>query len=420
MLLTNVGQLVVPENAAPARGRRMRAVDCIFDAAVFVQAGKIARFGAAEKVLADAAVKNARPALKVIDCGGRVVTPGLVDPHTHPVFMRPRLVDFEQRIQGASYEQIAKAGGGIRSSVDPVRLASVDALAQAVLAALDRMLEHGTTTVECKSGYGLRWDAEQRSLLAIRAASQKWPGTVVATFLGAHVVPKEFQNRRKEYVTSLCRDMIPLVAREGLAKYVDVFIERGAFTAAEAEQIFAAAAAHGLQVRAHVGQLSPADLKPLFRFQPASLDHLDYISAKDRKLLGGKASGTIAILVPGANYFLGGKSYPDARALIDAGAPVALATDYNPGTSPLLNMQMAMSLACTQLRMTPAEAIVASTLNAAASLGLGDAKGRVANGAHADFAIFDCEDYREIPYWFGSNRCWMSIVRGNVAWTQTS
>jgi imidazolonepropionase len=413
LLLYNIGQLVQTMTGSPARRKDMRAIECVENAAVFIGGEEIVGMGESDFVMPHPIRKGSESKTLAIDCGGRVVMPGLVDAHTHPVFAEPRLIDFEKRIKGASYEQIAKAGGGIRSSVAKVRATDEAALAKKTRVALDRMLEHGTTTIECKSGYGLSWESERKSLRAIKSAAKGFPGTVVSTFLGAHVVPKEYQSKRKEYVTALCQEMIPGVAREKLAEFADVFIDTGAFTTAEAVRIFEAATSHGLKVRAHVGQLSKAELKPLLRFEPASLDHCDHLKDSELKLLA--KSGTIATLVPGANYFLG-KPYPDARRLIDNGVPVALATDYNPGSSPMLNMQMAMSLACTQMKMTPAEAVVAATLNSAHSLGFGRQKGSIEPMKHADLAIFDCDDYREVPYWFGSNRCWMTITKGKIAW----
>ena len=413
LLLYNIGQLVQTMTGSSARRKDMRAIECVENAAVFIGGEEIVGMGESDFVLPHPIRKQSESKALAIDCGGRVVMPGLVDAHTHPVFAEPRLIDFEKRIKGATYEQIAKAGGGIRSSVAAVRKAEEADLAQTTRSALERMLEHGTTTVECKSGYGLSWESERKSLRAIKAAAKGFSGTVVSTFLGAHVVPKEYQAKRKEYVDALCQQMIPAVEREKLAEFVDAFIDSGAFTTAEAVRIFEAATSHDLKVRAHVGQLSAAELKPLLRFEPLSLDHCDHIKDSELKLLA--KSRAVATLVPGANYFLG-KPYPDARRLIDNGVPVALATDYNPGSSPMLNMQMAMSLACTQMKMTPAEAVVAATLNGAHSLGLGRQKGSVEPMKHADLAIFDCDDFREIPYWFGSNRCWMTITKGKIAW----
>ena len=291
-------------------------------------------------------------------------------------------MDFEKRIEGASYEEIAAAGGGIRSSLEGVRTAGKRVLAEKVLAVLRDMAAHGTTTVEAKSGYGLTVESELKSLEAIRDAASRWPGTVVATLLGAHVVPKEFQGRSQKYVEIVCKEMIPQAAKRKLAQFVDVFCDQGAFTAAETEQIFEAAEQHGLSVRAHMGQLSETLLRPFLRFNPASFDHMDHVNDDDIAQLA--KHDTVATLVPGANYFLGLKEYPQARKLIDAGVPVALATDYNPGTSPTLSMPMAMSLACTHMKMSPAEAIAAATINGAWALRVADRKGTIEPGKDAD------------------------------------
>jgi imidazolonepropionase len=275
------------------------------------------------------------------------------------------------------------------------------------------MAAHGTTTVEAKSGYGLTVESELKSLEVIRDAAKQWPGTVISTLLGAHVVPKEFQGCSQKYVEAVCKEMIPQAAKRKLAQFVDVFCEQGAFTAAETEQIFAAAKQHGLSVRAHMGQLTETLLQPFLRFDPASFDHMDHVNEDDIAELAKR--NTVATLVPGANYFLGLREYPQARKLIDAGVPVALATDYNPGTSPTLSMPMALSLACTQLKMTPAEAIAAGTINGAWALRVAERKGTIEPGKDADLAVFAVADYREIPYWFGANRCAMTVMGGAVA-----
>jgi imidazolonepropionase len=329
------------------------------------------------------------------------------------VFVSPRLVDFEKRIEGASYEQITDAGGGIRSSLEGVRNSSKSVLKAKVLQALRDMAAQGSTTVEAKSGYGLTLESELKSLEAIREAASSWPGTVVSTLLGAHVVPKEFQGRSQNYVEIVCREMIPRAAKRNLAQFVDVFCDKGAFTSEETEQIFAAAQEHKLPVRAHMGQLSETSLGPFLQFHPVSFDHMDHVSDADVAQLA--KLDTVATLVPGANYFLGLKKYPNARRLIDAGVPVALATDYNPGTSPTVSMPMAMSLACTQLRMTPAEAICAATINGAWALRLAGRKGSIEPGKDADLAVFDVQDHREIPYWYGTNRCQATVLNGIVA-----
>lgn len=414
LLLANIGQLLtldIPSKTiGPCRAGELRELGIIEEGAVLCLAGKIVSLGKTKDALRDPWLKKNRKRIVEIDCTGKVVIPGFVDSHTHPVFVSPRLIDFEKRIEGASYADIAAAGGGIRSSLEGVRAAGKSELADKVLSALREMAAHGTTTVEAKSGYGLTVEAELKSLEAIKQATASWPGTVVPTLLGAHVVPKEFQGRSQKYVETVCKEMVPQAARRKLAQFVDVFCDQGAFTAEETEQIFEAAERCGLSVRAHMGQLSETRLAPFLRFHPASFDHMDHVNDDDIAQLA--KHDTIATLVPGANYFLGLKEYPKARKLIDAGVPVALATDYNPGTSPTLSMPMAMSLACTHMRMSPAEAIAAATINGAWALRIADRKGSIETGKDADLAVFDVEDYREIPYWFGSNRCELTVMNG--------
>jgi imidazolonepropionase len=416
LLLANIGQLVTlrcgSTNIGPRRGVDLKELGIIEDGAVLCLGGRITSVGTAKDALRDSWLKRNRRRVTEIDCSGKVVLPGFVDSHTHPVFVEPRLVDFEKRVEGASYEEIAATGGGIRSSVEAVRKASKGALAARVAAALEEMAAHGTTTVEAKSGYGLTVGSELKSLEAIREAASRWPGTVVATLLGAHVVPKEFQGCSQKYVELVCKDMIPRVARRKLAQFVDVFCDRGAFTAEETEQIFEAAGNHGLRVRAHMGQLSETALSPFLRFNPASFDHMDHVNDADIAQLAKR--DIVATLVPGANYFLGLNKYPNARRLIDAGVPVALATDYNPGTSPTISMPMAMSLACTHMKMSPAEAVSAATINGAWALRLAERKGSIEPGKDADLAIFSVKDFREIPYWFGANHCALTVLNGVV------
>ncbi len=419
LLLVNIRQLLtlhVSGKPGPRRGPDLKELGIIEDGAVLCLGGKIVSAGTTKDALRDPWLKKNRKKVLEIDCAAKVVLPGFVDSHTHPVFIGPRLVDFEKRIEGASYEEIAAAGGGIRSSLESVRAAGKRVLAEKVLCAFHNMAAYGTTTVEAKSGYGLTVDSELKSLEAIREAANSWPGTVVSTLLGAHVVPREFQGRSQKYVEVVCKEMIPQAAKRKLAQFVDVFCDQGAFTAAETEQIFAAAEQHGLSVRAHMCQLTETVLRPFLRFNPASFDHMDHVNEDDIAQLA--RHDTIATLVPGANYFLGLREYPQARKLIDAGVPVALATDYNPGTSPTLSVPMAMSLACTHMKMSPVESIAAATINGAWALRVADRKGTIEPGKDADLAVFAVEDYREIPYWFGVNRCAMTVINGAVAYPQ--
>jgi imidazolonepropionase len=415
LLLVNIRQLLTlaaGRNDGPRRSADLRELGIIEDGAVLCVGGKIVSVGKTKDALRDPWVRKNRKSIVEIDCAGKVVLPGFVDSHTHPVFVSPRLADFEKRVAGVTYEQIAAAGGGIRSSVDGVRKAGKAQLAEKVLAALQEISSHGTTTVEAKSGYGLSLEAELKSLEAIRAAAAKWPGTVVPTLLGAHVFPSEFQGNPQEYVALVCEQMIPQAAKRKLAQFVDVFCDAGAFGEEDSVKIFEAARRNGLQVRAHISQLARTPLKHLLRFDPASLDHLDHLDAADVSLLAG--SNTVATLVPGANYFLGLGKYPPARKLIDAGAAVALATDYNPGSSPTASMPFVLSLACTQMKMSPAEAISAATINGAWALSLQERKGSIEPGKDPDLAIFDVADYREIAYWVAANRCTYTVLNGQL------
>ncbi len=414
LLLVNIGQLltVSAEGSGPRRGTALLELGIIEDGAVLCVGGKIVSVGKTKDAFRDPWVRKNRTEFEEIDCAGKVVLPGFVDSHTHPVFVSPRLVDFEKRIAGATYEQIAAAGGGIRLSVDGVRKAGKTQLAEKVLTALQGISSYGTTTVEAKSGYGLSLDAELKSLEAIRAAAGKWAGTVVPTLLGAHVVPQEFQDQPQKYVALVCERMIPQAAERKLAEFVDVFCDSGAFIEEDSVKIFESARRNGLQVRAHISQLTRTPLKRLLTFDPASLDHLDHLDDDDISLLAG--SNTVASLVPGANYFLGLREYPPARKLIDAGVAVALATDYNPGSSPTASMPFVLSLACTQMKMSPAEAVSAATINGAWALRLQERKGSIEPGKDADLAVFEVEDYREIAYWVAADHCAYTVLNGQL------
>jgi imidazolonepropionase len=403
----------------------------IEDGAVLIAENKIVAVGETDHIGRHELLKSGP--VEEVDCRGKVVLPGFVDSHTHPVFTAPRLVDFEKRIAGANYEEIAAAGGGIRASLRGVRESSREQLAEHVLRALNEMASQGTTTVEAKSGYGLSFEAEIKSLEAIRDAARQWRGTVVPTLLGAHVVAPEHRENPEEYVRIVCEEMIPAVAGlklaedkeergfgtpegktlhrpERLAEFVDVFCERGAFSMQQSQRILRTAVEYGLGVRVHVCQLTSAELGPLLAFHPASLDHMDFVSDADLAPLA--KSDTVATLLPAANYFLGLQSFPPARKLIEAGVAVALATDYNPGTAPTPSMPFVLSAACTHMKMSPAEAITAATYNGACALRLQSIKGSLEPGKDADIAVFDASDYRELAYWFGVNRCW-KVVPGN-------
>ncbi|MGB8888048.1 MAG: imidazolonepropionase [Candidatus Korobacteraceae bacterium] len=407
-LLTHASQLLTLRGGDTSlrRGAQMRGLGIIENGAVLIASGKIVAVGTTDEIAKHELAKQADE----IDCRGKVVLPGFVDSHTHPVFTAPRLIDFEKRIAGASYEEIAEAGGGIRASLRGVREASKEYLAEYIVRALDEMAAQGTTMVEAKSGYGLSFEAEMKSLEAIREASHQWPGTVVPTLLGAHVIAPEHRDHPEEYVRIICHDMIPTAAKLKLAEFVDVFCERGAFSLEQSQEILRTAVDYNLGVRAHVCQLTPAKLAPLLEFHPTSFDHMDYVSDEDVAILA--KLDIVATLLPAANYFLGLELFPPARKLLESGVAVALATDYNPGTAPTPSMPFVLSVACTHMKMLPAEAITAATYNGACALRLQGRKGSIEPGKDADIAIFDAEDYRELAYWFGVNRCRETFLNG--------
>ena len=415
LLLTNIGQLLTMRqprgNERPRRGHELSEIGIIHDASVLCLNGRIVAAGP-ESAISAQLTSEYRAKLESFDCNRGVVAPGFVDSHTHPVFVSPRLIDFEKRIHGSTYEEIARAGGGIRSSLEGVRSATEDELSKRVLGTLQHMQKSGSTTVEAKSGYGLTVEAELKSLRAIRCAAKQWAGTAVPTLLGAHVVPSEYHGNSNAYIDVVCNEMIPKAAQEKSAKFVDVFCERGAFNIEQTQRIFQAARKAGLGTRAHICQFTPQDLSTLASFEPASYDHLDCLTDKDLAALAHQ--NTIATLLPGASYFLA-HSYPMARRLIDAGAAIALATDFNPGTSPTTSMPLMLSIACTQMRMSPAEAIAAATINGAHALRLADRKGTIEAGKDADLAVFDVRDYREICYWFGTENCRATVSNGNLS-----
>lgn len=407
-LVVNCSQLLLMSGPdRPRAGKEMSSLTPVRDGAVLVEDGKILAAGLRDVVMRREEAARAR----LIDAGGRVVLPGFVDSHSHPVFAAPRLDDFEGRLKGASYADLAAKGGGILFTVNGVRGASEDALAQGLAERAARFLECGTTTLEAKSGYGLDADNELKLLRVIKRAAAASPLELVPTVLGAHAVPPELKGRADEYIERVCSQLIPAAAKDKLAAFADVFCEKGYFSVEQAKKVFEAARKAGLGVKVHAEQLSRSgSVEAALAAGAVSIDHLDCVEQKDIEALAA-ASPSVAVLVPGSNYFLG-KPYPPARRLIDAGAAVALATDFNPGTCPCWDMRMILSIACTQMRMSPAEGLIAATVNGAWALGLGKSHGSLEPGKQADLICYDAQDYRELPYYFGSTGVAWTMKRG--------
>jgi imidazolonepropionase len=408
-LITGCSQLLTLRGSVPRRGKALSELGIIRDGAILVHNDRIAAVGLRRRIEKLPAARKSEK----LDLKGKVVLPGFVDSHTHLIFPKSRALEYEDRIAGATYEQIARKGGGIRSTVKHCRNASVDSLKTRALANLDIFAANGTTTIESKSGYGLDWKTELKILLLLAALHQEHPIDIHRTFLGAHVVPPEFRAHPEKYVDLLVERWIPTVAITGLAEFCDVFCDRGAFTLEQSRRILMAGRAGGLVPRIHAEQLANTGASRLaIEVAAASADHLEKLNAGDIRALS--LSNVVCTLLPGCCFHLGLTHYGPARKLIDEGAIVGLATDFNPGTSPTMSMPMILSLACTQMRMTPAEAITAATINPAYSLRVHDRVGSIEVGKFADLAAFDVADYREIPYYFGVNLCTMTMKRGAI------
>ena len=364
----------------------------------------------------DVIAKQALSDTEVVDATGRVVLPGFVDAHAHPVFGGSRVDEFEMRAQGATYEEIAAAGGGIRSTVGKTRAATEDHLLAQAIKHTDWFLRCGTTTIEAKSGYGLSVEDEIKILRVVRRLNQETPVEFVPTFLGAHAVPEEFQSAPERYVSLVIDEMLPRIAQERLAEFCDVFCEQGYFDLATSRRILSAAKECGLGIRMHADQLTNGGGAGLAaELGAVTADHLEQTEAPGIAAM--KGAGVQPVLLPASVYALGKTRYPRARDMIEAGLAVVLATDFNPGSSPTPSMAMVLSLAATQIKMTPAEGVSAATINAAYSLNRGDRIGSLESGKHANFAIFDCEDYRELAYWFGFPQTHSVYVQGERVWS---
>lgn len=410
LAVINCSQLVTL--AGPARprvGAELRELGIIKNGALLVKDGRIEKTGSTDDI-----GPLVTGDCETVDAGGRVVMPGFVDAHTHAVFAGNRVAEFEERAQGATYQEIAARGGGIQSTVNATRAATVDELVAAGRRYSDWFLRTGTTTVEAKSGYGLTLEDELKILRAIKRLDHETSLRYVATFLGAHSIPTEYKSRRDEYVKLLIDEMLPRVAAEKLAEFCDVFCEDKVFTNDESWKILSAARCHGLGLRMHADQLSlSGGAKLAAELGAVTADHLEHTDAEGIAAL--KSAGVQPVLLPGSVYALGSSRYPAAREMIDAGLAIVLATDFNPGSSPTPSMPMVLSIASTHMGVTPAEGITATTINAAYSLNRGQEIGSLEPGKSADFVIHDAEDYREVSYFFGIEHPWRTYAGGRLA-----
>ena len=414
LVVTHASQLATPIFSTgadgPAFGGGLLVLE---DAAVASHEGRIVAIGSTEDVLARI---DATDAMR-LSAHGQLVIPGFVDAHTHPVFAATREQEFELRIQGKSYQEIARAGGGIKSSVRRVRQASEAELLEMGKRHLDLFLRHGTTTIEAKSGYGLSVEDELKLLRVIKELNRQHDVELVPTFLGAHEIPDKYKDRRDYYIDLIIREMIPAVVEEELAFFCDIFCEEHVFDYDESLRILEAAAEAGLMPKIHADQLSDGRGAELAaRVGAISADHLDHVSDAGIAALG--RAGVVPVLLPGAVFFLGLSRYAPARKMIEAGLPVAIATDFNPGSCPSLSMPMMMAIAGTQMRMTPSESLVAATAHGAAAIARGQEIGTLEIGKQADFVIMNLENYKLIPYHFGMNFVDKVIKNGRVVYQQ--
>jgi imidazolonepropionase len=395
--IVNIGQLVTLAGPARARvGAKLRELGLMENAALLVEDGRVTAVGPYAEMRA-----KIPAGAEVIDAGGCCVTPGFVDAHTHLVFAGNRAAEFEQRIAGATYQQIAAAGGGILRTVELTRAATEDELLAAARRHCDWMLRAGTTTIEAKSGYGLERETELKMLRVMKRLNEEGPARIVPTLLAAHTVPPEFQGRRAEYVRWIAEELIPEVAAAGLAKFCDAFCDDHAFTVEEARTVLTAAVRNGLGLRVHADQFrSGSGAVMASILGAATADHLEAIEDEDLCHLW--TAGTQPVLLPGSVFALSRTQYPPARKMVDARLAIVVATDFNPGSSPIASMLFVMSLACLEMKLTPAEALTAATINAAWSLGLGERVGSLESGKQADFLIHEFSDYRELAYFIAA------------------
>lgn len=411
LLVYNIGSLITMRGSnRPRVGIEMSEIEVIAGGAIAVNQGLIAAIGSEEEVRAQI---EGLPVLRELDAGGRLVTPGLIDPHTHLVHGGSREHEMEWKRQGVPYLEILSKGGGIHYTVEQTRLASEEQLYQKAKHSLDWMLRHGTTTIEAKSGYGLDTLTEIKQLQVAKQLDQTHPVDIVATFLGAHAVPKEYALDRKGYVDLVIHEMLPEVKRLGLATYCDVFCEEGVFSVEESRQILQAAKDLGFGIKIHADEVEPLGGAELAgELGCISAEHLLASTEKGFKKMG--KAGTVAVCLPATSFSLGLKRHAHARMMIDLGVPVALATDYNPGSSPTESLQIVMTLACLNLSMSPEEVLTAMTINAAHAIGREDSIGSLEIGKWADFVLYQAPNLAYLPYHFGINHVDTVVKKGKI------
>jgi imidazolonepropionase len=408
LIIKNIGQLITMQGPVPRRGRNMSEIGLVTDGEVAVSGDEIIAVGKADDVSRE--VDPAENCV-VISADGKVVTPGLIDPHTHPVFAQTREMEFEMRLAGKGYMEIAEAGGGIRSSVRHLRDAGEEELYAKSRKTIESLMTYGVTSIEAKSGYGLSTESEVKSLDIIRRLNEHEAMDLYPTFLGAHEIPDEYRDNSSDYVSLVIDEMIPAVAQKKLALFCDVFCEEGVFTVDESRRILKAARKAGMKPKLHADELkSTGGAELAVEVGAVSADHLVYISEKGIDMMA--ASDTVAVLLPGTSFALGLDEAAPARKIIEKGVTVALSTDCNPGSSMTESLPMIISLAALKLKMTAAESLSAVTVNAACAIDQGHRLGRLEPGLPADIVIWDMQDYRELPYHYGVNLAETVIKKG--------
>jgi imidazolonepropionase len=408
ILIKNISQLVtLSKGEIPRKGNQMKDVGYIDNACVLIEDGKIAYTGGTKSC--------PRKADLTIDAGWSCVTPGLVDPHTHPVFAATREEEFVMRIMGKTYMEIASEGGGIMSSVRSLRNVEKDVLKIETRKRLNDFLKYGTTTIEAKSGYGLTLEDEIKSLEIISELNDEQPLEMIPTFLGAHSIPEEYKNNREEFLRIVIEEMLPEVADRKLTKYCDIFCEKGVFTVEESRRVLQKAKELGLKIRIHSDEFEPIGGTELAgELKASSADHLTAVTESGMKSM--LKGGVVPIVLPATTFFLGHKEYSPARKMIDMGLPLAMATDFNPGSSMTNSLPMAMTIACINMKLLPEEALTACTVNSAYSLDLSDRIGSLKEGMDADLVIWDTTNFRQVVYHFGVNHARVVLKKGRVAW----